>query len=242
MCYHIMKNLDTVPWSIRDVFRICAGLIFIYITISLIGHLILKLIPGIKPIVNIIGSLCMYGLSIWFIINFLRINYQSSLRLLGIRWYQWLKGSLKGILFYLGFIPILILLAYIGLIFCYILGIRPEPHPIVEILKKEKSLLVIYHLIITAILIAPVFEEILFRGLFYQALKKRLGYLRAVIISSGLFSLMHFNPSQFLPVLGLGMLLCFIFEYTGSLVPAIVLHIVNNGLFMGLFFLLKEYL
>lgn len=240
--FFIMERLDKVPWSIRDVFKICLGLVFIYLSVNLTGYLILKLNRNIRYIVNIISSLCMYGFGIWFIVYFLKVNYQSSLSSIGIRWYKWLKGSFKGILFYLGFIPILLILTYIGLIFCYILGITPQPHPLVEILKKEKSLLFIYHLVITAIVIAPVFEEILFRGLFYQALKRHLGYIRAAVISSGLFSLMHFNPSQFLPVLGLGMLLCFIFEYTGSLVPVIVLHIFNNGLFLGLFFILKEHI
>lgn len=220
----------------KNLVKICLGLVVIYLNINLAGYLILKLNPGLKPVVNIFGGIGMYGLGIWFII------YNSDVKTLGIRWHKWLTGSLKAILFYLGFIPILAFLAYIGLVFCHYLGIRPEPHPLVEILKKEKSVLFISYLIITAVFIAPIFEEILFRGLFYQSLKKRLGYIRAAVISSGLFSLLHFNPSQFLPVIGLGTLFCFIFEYTGSLIPAIVLHIFNNGLFLGLFFLLKEYI
>lgn len=236
------KSLDTVPWFIRDVPKICIGLVFIYFTINLTGYLLLKLNPVLKPIVKITDSIGMYCFSIYFIFNFVKANYQANLKSLGIRWHLWLRGSLKGILFYLGFIPLLMLLTYIGLILCNIFGIRPEPHPLVDILKKEKSILFIYYLIFTAVFIAPVFEEILFRGLFYQALKKQLGLFRSAIISSTLFSLLHFNTAQFLPVLGLGTLLCLIFEYTGSLIPSIVLHMFNNGLFLGLFFLLKEYI
>lgn len=236
------KSLDTVPWFIRDVLKICIGLVFIYFTINLAGYLLLKLNLILKPIVKITGSIGMYCFSIYFIFNFLKRNYQANLKSLGIRWHLCLRGSLKGILFYIGFIPLLMLLTYIGLIFCNIFGITPEPHPLVDILKKEKSILFIYYLIFTAVFIAPVFEEILFRGLFYQALKKQLGLFRSAIISSTLFSLLHFNTAQFLPVLGLGTLLCLIFEYTGSLIPSIVLHIFNNGLFLGLFFALKEYL
>lgn len=231
-----MKKVEPVPWSLRDVFRMCMGLVFIYLCINLAGHLVFKLNPGSKPFINITGGIGMYGLGIWFII------YNSGLRPLGIRWYRWLTGSLKAILFYAGFIPILGFLAYLGLLLCYYLGIRPEPHPLVEILKKERPGFFTYYLVITAVVIAPVFEEMLFRGLFYQTFKKRFGYLRAAVISSGLFSLLHFNAAQFLPVMGLGALLCFIFEYTGSLVPVIVLHMFNNGLFLGLFFIFKEHI
>lgn len=242
----IKKNLDAVPWILKDVFKICLGLIVIYLVVNLSGYIIFKINPAsreeIKPIINITGGMGVYALGIWFVVYFLRIKYQINLKSFGIKWYLWLRSSLKALLFYLGFIPILILLTYIGLVYCNIIGIKPEPHPIIDILKKEKSVLFIYYLITAAVIIAPVFEEILFRGLFYQALKKQLGFVKAAIISSSLFSLMHFNTAQFLPVLGLGTLFCFIFEYTGSLVPAIVLHIFNNGLFLGLFFLLKEYL
>lgn len=240
------KKLAPVPWLMMDVFKICTRLVLIYLTINLGAYLILRFNPAIKerlkPILNIICSISMYGLSIWFILHFLKINYKSALGEIGVKWQKWLSRSFRGVLFYFGFIPILMLLTYIGLVFCNIFAIKPEPHPLVDILKKEKSILFIYYLIFTAVFIAPVFEEILFRGLFYQVLKKQLGFFRAAIISSGLFSLLHFNTAQFLPVLGLGTLLCFIFEYTGSLIPAIVLHIFNNGLFLGLFFLLKEYL
>lgn len=239
-------NLGMVPWVLRDVLKICGGLMLIYLAINLSGYVLLKYNPEIrsqlKHFVSIIGSMSMYCLGIWFILHFLKINYRSGLKNLGIIWTRWRRGSFKGIVCYLGFIPVLVLLTSIGLVFCGIFGIDPEPHPLVDILKKERSLIYIYYLVITAVIIAPVFEEILFRGLFYQSLKKRFGFFTAAITSSVFFSFLHFNTAQFLPVLGLGVLFCFVFEYTGSLIPSIILHILNNGFFLGLFFVLKEYL
>lgn len=231
-----MESLDKVPWSIKDMFKISIGLVAIYLLINLTGLLLLRLCRDLKYIVNIVGNIFMYSFGIYYIIR------QTGLKSIGIRWDKWLRGIIKGIIFYFGFIPILFLLAYIGLLFCYILGITPQPHPLIEILKREKSIFFIYHLLIMAIFIAPIFEEILFRGLFYQGLKRHFGYLRASFISSFIFSLMHFNPSQFLPIMGLGVLMCFIFEYTGTLVPVIALHMLNNGLFLYLFFVFKEYI
>lgn len=239
-------KLENVPWWLIDVFKICWGLFLIFITFSLTGNFILKLNPGlkkdIKPVLNIINGVCIYCFGIWYIIHFLKTRYESVLDYLGIKWSSWLKKSVKVLFLYAGFIPILIGLTYISAVFCALFGITPESHPLVNILKKEKSFLFIGYLIVVATIIAPIFEEILFRGLFYQALKKRVGIFRAVVISSMLFSFLHFNTAQFLPIMGLGALLCLIFEYTGSLVPAIFIHIFNNGMFLGLFFILKEYL
>ena len=38
------------------------------------------------------------------------------------------------------------------------------------------------------------------------------------------------------------MLLCFIFETSGSLMPAVAIHMFNNGLFLGVFFILRNYI
>lgn len=240
------RKLDTVPWEIRDVFNICLGLFLIYFALNVEAHLILKLNPDIskqlKPILSVVNGVLMYGLGIWLIVYLLNIKYVAAVRSLGVKWAVWVSESLKSVLMYLGFIPLLIILTYLGVLFCTAIGIQPEGHPLVDILKKEKSAIFIIYLIITAVIIAPVFEELLFRGLFYQALKKKFGIFNAMVISSSLFSLLHFNTAQFLPIVSLGMLLCFIFEYTGSLVPAIFVHVMNNGLFLALFFLLKDYI
>lgn len=237
-------GLKKVPWFFRDVLRISIGLFFIYIAFNISGSLILKLNPyskgELRPVLNIINGIGIYGIGIWYIIRSLSAKCKTVFEYLGIRQALWIKKVLQGLVFYVGFFPILIGLTYIGIVFCVFLGIEPEPHPLVDILKKEKSILFFYYLVLVATIIAPVFEELLFRGLFYQALKKQMGMLMASVISSGFFSLLHFNTAQFLPIAGLGMLLCFIFEYTNSIIPAVFIHIFNNGLFLGLFFLLKE--
>lgn len=239
-------NLTDVPWFFKDIIKICMILVFIYWMFYIVECLILKLglvtKEGLKPVASMFNTIGIYGLSIWIIIRFLKQKYHAGWRALGLRWRAWWRSALKSSLFYLGFIPILVLLTHISIIFCQTMDIVPEPHPLVEILKEEKSIWFILYLIITAIFIAPIFEEIIFRGLIYQALRKHVGILKAVLISSIIFSLLHFNIAQFLPVMGLGMLLCFIFEHTDSLVPAIAIHMLNNGVFLGLFLLMKDYI
>ena len=241
----LKKKRPLVTWPARDMLRLCAGLLLIYLLINIIGYLLGKLVPGggifWRRIINMAGNTAGYCLGCWFIIYYLRANYHNGYNTLGLRWHRWWPNSCRSALVYLGFIPVLFLIAYIGFLFCTLAGINPQPHQLVTMLKKEQPWWYLGYLLAIAVFIAPVFEEILFRGVIYQGLKKRLGLPGAVVLSSGFFSLLHFNAAQFLPVMGLGMLLCFIFEYTGSLVPAIMIHIFNNGLFLGLFLLLKNY-
>ena len=83
------------------------------------------------------------------------------------------------------------------------------------------------------LVIAPVTEEIFFRGFMFQALWRRFG-LPAGVIGTGIaFGLVHGfgSPLVFLPLLAvLGGLLCVLFKITGSLLPCIGLHCFNNAM------------
>lgn len=76
---------------------------------------------------------------------------------------------------------------------------------------------------------APVFEELLFRGLLLSSLRRWFGPVVAVVGSAIAFTLVH--PSfTYLPIFWLGLVLGALYHYTGSLVAPIVLHALHNGL------------
>ena len=72
-------------------------------------------------------------------------------------------------------------------------------------------------------------EEILFRGLIYGALEKRLRVSGAMVISSLLFALVHLQVVYFIPIFCLGMVLGWARWKTNSLGLPILIHILNNG-------------
>ena len=86
---------------------------------------------------------------------------------------------------------------------------------------------------VLVIVLAPVAEELFFRGFFYGSLRGQLGAPGAAVASSLVFALVHFTSAQtlsLLPLLGvLGLLFCFLYERTGSLYPCIALHALNNA-------------
>lgn len=85
-------------------------------------------------------------------------------------------------------------------------------------------------LFVLAALIAPVVEELFFRGLIYRYLRGRWRVLRAVLVSSALFAAAHFIVPLIPVLFGLGVVLALITHRYRSLYPAVVVHGLNNGL------------
>lgn len=86
--------------------------------------------------------------------------------------------------------------------------------------------------ILLLVIVAPVTEELLFRGVILRGLAMRVGSGVAVLVSALLFALVHLNPWQFLTAFPLGLLLGWWYLRTGSLTPCILGHALLNGLFV----------
>src|SRR5215211_9229720 len=89
------------------------------------------------------------------------------------------------------------------------------------------------------ICVAPVAEEVFFRGFFYRALRTRYSVLAAAGLDGLLFGCIHYDFSGakallILPPLAfLGFVFCLVYERTGSLFPTIALHAMNNTIAFG---------
>ena len=85
------------------------------------------------------------------------------------------------------------------------------------------------------ILVAPVVEELFFRGFFYRALRSRFSIMVAATADGLLFGVIHYNfegaeALLLLPPLALlGFIYCLVYERTGSLYPVIAMHAFNNA-------------
>lgn len=76
---------------------------------------------------------------------------------------------------------------------------------------------------------APVFEELAFRGLLFAILRRKFRFLPAALISASVFAIAHgYGLVGFISVLWSGLLWAWIYEKTGSLLPGILAHAVNN--------------
>ncbi|MCK4749782.1 MAG: CPBP family intramembrane metalloprotease [Bacteroidales bacterium] len=75
----------------------------------------------------------------------------------------------------------------------------------------------------------PILEEVLFRGIILDGFLTRYKPGKAIFWSAFLFGLFHLNPWQFIPGFLIGLLLGYIYMKTRSLIPVILVHIVNNS-------------
>jgi membrane protease YdiL (CAAX protease family) len=81
--------------------------------------------------------------------------------------------------------------------------------------------------------VAPVCEELFFRGVLFRVLRQRTSFWLAAIVDGVLFGLVH-GSLVILPVLAvLGIMFCYVYERTGSLFPTIALHALNNTVAYG---------
>jgi glutamate-5-semialdehyde dehydrogenase len=79
------------------------------------------------------------------------------------------------------------------------------------------------------VVLGPLTEEIIFRGLILRGLLGRCRPWTAIIISAALFSLMHLNPAQIPVTLGLGIVLGWVYMRTRSLALCVFGHALNNS-------------
>ena len=81
-----------------------------------------------------------------------------------------------------------------------------------------------------AVLVAPLLEEIAFRGLLYPAIRARLGSMGALVLTSTLFGLVHVEVNVMIPLGIFGLFLGVLVERTGSILPCVVAHMAFNVL------------
>jgi uncharacterized protein len=77
--------------------------------------------------------------------------------------------------------------------------------------------------------LAPIAEELYFRGFVFGVYHRTRGPLVSYGVTSLVFATLHLNPQALLPILVLSLILCYTYKRTGSIVPGIVAHAVNNS-------------
>ncbi len=92
-----------------------------------------------------------------------------------------------------------------------------------------------------AVLLAPVAEEMMFRGILYPVVKQ-FGYPRLALWGTALlFAAVHLNLVTFVPLLALAVVLTLLYEYTNNLLAPIATHLLFNALNFTTLLLLEQY-
>lgn len=140
-----------------------------------------------------------------------------------------------GLLGYIGFLPLLVVCVMVTLVLGRAFGSGPIEHPIVPMLING-SPIELALLVVLAGGFAPVVEETFFRGALFNHLRGRWRWGAAAPMVGLIFALIHPQGWTAIPVLGgIGVMLCALREWRGSLIAPMTAHAVNNLSLMVIF-------
>jgi membrane protease YdiL (CAAX protease family) len=111
-------------------------------------------------------------------------------------------------------------------------------NPLLDLVLTSADPLALACFALTALVVAPLFEEVLFRGVLLPVAGQRLGGAGAVVLSASVFAIAHLSLSELAPLFVLGLGLGWLRWRSGRLGSAVLMHALWNGMtFMNLLFL-----
>ncbi len=137
-----------------------------------------------------------------------------------------------------GWIMIIPFVLLTSLIMDLIIENQAGSNPLLEIVLNNNNYFAFILLFLTTTLVAPLFEEIIFRGVLLPVLARDYGKIIGILISSFVFALAHLSLNEFPPLFVLGIGLASTRLISGRLSSSVVMHSFWNGLtFLNLFLL-----
>ena len=124
---------------------------------------------------------------------------------------------------------------FFPLLLVYAAAVHPEEQTTLKDLGSGTSTLLTVLIGLLVVGVAPFVEEFFFRGFFYGALRTSFTFLPAALIDGLVFGAIHAptGVDAVPPLIVLGFCFCLVYEATGSILPGIVLHSLNNMLAFG---------
>ena len=111
-------------------------------------------------------------------------------------------------------------------------------NPLLEIVLNNNNYFSFIILFLTTTVLAPLFEEIIFRGVLLPILSRDFGIILGILGSAFIFALAHLSVGEMPPLLVLGIGLGITRILSGSLLSSVLMHALWNGLtFLNLFLL-----
>ncbi|MDA8219556.1 MAG: CPBP family intramembrane metalloprotease [Dehalococcoidales bacterium] len=188
-----------------------------------------QVLTGIVDLVQTSQSLLVVVALVGLDIALLAVVYLRTLRTgattereMGLVGSHFLRNFGLGVL---GAVVILVISVAIGLALTQF-GVQQTQTEELAITSASPN--VFYMLLISGGLIAPFAEEIFFRGYVFRSYLETMGPVRAYLLSAFVFGILHLNAAAFLPLFVIGLVLAFLYHRSGSLVPSMVAHSLNN--------------
>jgi len=175
--------------------------------------------------------LALLVFAVWF-----ATSSGGSAGALGFTLKSWLGNLTHGVLSYVAALPVFYVAFLATALLMAALRIRVQPSPLIPVLREAQSPWLKWGAILLATVFGPFAEEVFFRGYLYQAMRRRLPAVSAIVINGALFSFIHLSAATFLPIMVLGMSMAYLFEKTRSLVACTTFHIAHNTFLVAMLY------
>jgi CAAX protease family protein len=227
-----MKKYFQAPWSTKDI------IITIIVIIGLLGISILVMnLLNVKELIEGSDNKGLYLLLIFIIQSIIiaapllaltGIKYKLNFKTFGINKVK-IWDVIK--LVFMGYVLFLGISFIINLIILYtdfrIPGYQVQERVLPLFGDSLPSLIISGTLIV---LVAPIIEEVFFRGFLLRALSNKMGIFYGSLLSALIFALLHLQPNSLIPIFILGLIINSLVIKSKSIIPAIVFHVFNNAI------------
>lgn len=121
-------------------------------------------------------------------------------------------------------LPVIALTSYAWNLVLRFLGLPNDPQDLLAVFNGVQSKPLLAAMLFIACILAPLNEELLFRGAIFRFCRQRFGRAIALLVSGALFGALHRNWASFVPLAVLGAVLALAYERTGDIRVPIVAH------------------
>jgi membrane protease YdiL (CAAX protease family) len=226
--------LSAKPWRADAVIRFCAAQIMCLCLGMVAAGLLQKFgVSGFQSPEDsgnlLLGTLSFQGATCVLIPVFLRQHQLGWREAFGLRGPKLNRALLLAAGCVTVFLPVAWLLQNVSVCALTRLGWPPADQTAVALMVAAKAPWLEIYLGVFTVVIAPVAEEFIFRGVLFPTVRQ-LGYPRFAWFGvSALFALIHFDLAIFVPLFVLALALTWLYEKTGSLLAPVVAHSLFNA-------------
>jgi membrane protease YdiL (CAAX protease family) len=150
-----------------------------------------------------------------------------------------LKNVGTGAMFYLAVLPFLVFYTLIYQAVLRGMGYEIMMQEVALVVAGEQSFWMRMYLAGLAVVLAPLFEEVLFRGIGLPLIARRWGVAPAIVLVSLFFAAIHFHLPSMMPLFVIAVAFSLAYIHTGSIVVPIVMHALFNGVNVAMLMMLK---
>jgi CAAX protease family protein len=220
------RVLPPVPWTLSQTFWMMLG----GFALALLSPvLVLPFDPDLSSDGALLGAQGLFELSLLFVAIGVATEWRfqplgPALERLGLR-----RTVPKAF----GIALLTLLVYYIAAGLFSQLVLQPEQEDIGgELGVGDPNLLIAVSAVLVIAVVAPVTEELFFRGFVFAGLRSRWSLWPAAVVVGLIFGIVHAPTglTAVVPLAALGVALCWLYDRTGSLWPCVFAHVINNSL------------